>query len=294
MFYEYAWGMSIGINKSGTPGHVSLNWIDEHFHLPPEGSPPPAVRSLPIASTSLDPKASWQPMNYLINGTNGQFSMDVDTFNPHMFFRLKRDIASDARFAIRASVAGNGSMLPAGPILATVNQNVMLTAVPNPGYGICNWFLDGQIAQWGGTNFNLGGIDDEHTVVATILPINDLKVSISLATGPTNLVSVGTNFTFVIKVANLGLNPATGVNISGNLPPNLGLLSVTYSQGKGSLSATNLTWFAGKLPQNGSATATVAAVALTAGPGSITAAAIGQETEADLSNNQATANFLAQ
>jgi uncharacterized repeat protein (TIGR01451 family) len=221
--------------------------------------------------------------------------MEVDASRPQMFFRLKREIASGARFPINAVAAGNGTLQPAGTTLASVNQGLTFSAAPDQGYNVGAWYLDGQVAQMGGTNFSLAGVDDEHTVIATFLPINDLQVSMSaqLPVIQTNAVAVGTNVTLLVTVANRGLNPATGVMVGDYLPQELAVVSASFSQGKASQYGTNLVWAVGNLSRYASATATITCVPLAPGALATTVWAMGRESEADLSNNQVTSTVYA-
>ena len=295
VFYEYAQGLSIRASGSSQAGRAVLNWTDERSFLG-GGQPVYSVRSLPVASTSLDPNAAWQPMNYLISGTNGQFTMEVDTSNPHMFFRLRRQISDSTLFPVTARAVGSGSLQPSGVVLKGFNQSLTVMAAPNPGYGMGPWYLDGQTAQWGGTSFNLGAIDDEHSILATFIPNNDLRVCVfaQLPLGSTNPVPVGTNVTLRITVDNRSLNPATGVTVSSYLPQNFAVVSAAYSQGKANQFGANLVWSVGNLGRHASATATITVVPLSPTAGSFTASAIGNEPEADLTNNQAAALILVQ
>jgi hypothetical protein len=69
-------------------------------------------------------------------------------------------------FTIDATAGPGGSISPAS-VDVTYGGNSTFTATANLGYRIDKWFLDGSRAQIGGTTYNTGFIDTDHTVHVT-------------------------------------------------------------------------------------------------------------------------------
>src|SRR5258706_6435640 len=96
-------------------------------------------------------------------------------------------------------------------------------------------------------------------------------------------VTVGTNLTYTITVANAGPSGASGVTVTDPLPPGVTFVSATPSQGSCSGTAT-VTCALGTIAKNGSATVTIVVKPTVSGPISNTASVSANESDPDTTN----------
>ncbi|MHC4143322.1 MAG: InlB B-repeat-containing protein, partial [Planctomycetota bacterium] len=97
---------------------------------------------------------------------------DGSTANPRTDTNVTADITVTANFdAIEYEVTGisggNGSIAPAGATTVTHGSDLGFTAVPDDGYQVDTWSIDGGVAQTGGTSYTLTDIQAAHTVEVT-------------------------------------------------------------------------------------------------------------------------------
>jgi len=119
------------------------------------------------------------------------------------------------------------------------------------------------------------------------MPSADLSVT---KTASPNPVSVGQQFTYTIIVNNYGPDAATGVTLTDPLPANACLNAIAISPQIGHYTYTGNTiqWIIANLPVNSSATLTATVSALAAGELVNTSTVIGNETDPNPTNNNAT------
>jgi uncharacterized repeat protein (TIGR01451 family) len=99
---------------------------------------------------------------------------------------------------------------------------------------------------------------------------------------------MGASFTYVITLANVGLNTSTGVTVSNALPAGVSFVSASVSQGTVSNAGPVVTAHLGSMAAGGTATISIKVAAIVASTVTDTAAVMGNESELDLSNNRAT------
>ena len=78
---------------------------------------------------------------------------------------------SQLEYTVTPSAGPNGSISPAGPVTIAYGGSQALTAMPDVGYEVDAWYLDGSTAQNGGTNYTLSNIQADHTVQVTFKQI---------------------------------------------------------------------------------------------------------------------------
>ena len=79
-------------------------------------------------------------------------------------------------YDIIAITGPNGTIDPNGLVIVPTGSDQLFVATPDPGYQVDCWTVDEVEVQFGGTNFLLTGVQDEHMVVVSFKP---LTVSIS-------------------------------------------------------------------------------------------------------------------
>jgi subtilisin family serine protease len=82
----------------------------------------------------------------------------------HVTFRI-------LTYTVTASAGDNGSILPNGYITKDYGSSQQFTALPNTGYEVNEWTVDGNSIQTGGTTYTLSDITVAHTVGVTFKQI---------------------------------------------------------------------------------------------------------------------------
>ena len=72
---------------------------------------------------------------------------------------------------ITVSAGANGSIGPSGTIVKNDGESQQFTAMPNTGYTVDTWYLDGSADQTGGTTYTLNNIQSDHAVYVTFKTI---------------------------------------------------------------------------------------------------------------------------
>ena len=67
-------------------------------------------------------------------------------------------------FTVTASAGANGSIDPAGAVIVNYGDDQLFTAIPEAGYEVAKWFVDGESVQTGGTTYTLTGVTAAHMV----------------------------------------------------------------------------------------------------------------------------------
>ena len=109
--------------------------------------------------------------------------------------------ALSSSYIVIPSSDSNGTIVPSTPQTVTAGGSLAFTAVPNSGYTVNTWSVDGAVVQTGGTTYPLHNITADHTVQVTftslgysVTPSSDANGSISPGTMQT--VSSGGSITF--------------------------------------------------------------------------------------------------
>jgi hypothetical protein len=67
-------------------------------------------------------------------------------------------------YTVNASAGANGSIDPAGAVIVNYANDRLFTAIPDTGYEVTEWFVDGESVQTGGTTYTLTGVTAAHMV----------------------------------------------------------------------------------------------------------------------------------
>lgn len=116
------------------------------------------------------------------------------------------------QFILTVSAGANGSITPSGTVSVSQGSSQTFTAIPNSGYTVDQWFVDGVLVQTGGTTFTLSNITANHTVTVSFVTFAALGVVVG---------NIGANFF-------IGYSTDSGVSWTGQTIFN----SVTYSGGQ--------------------------------------------------------------
>ena len=86
------------------------------------------------------------------------------------------------QYTITALAGSGGAATPNGNLTETSGANQSFTAIPNPGYAVKQWTLDGNVMQTGGLSYNLNNIQSNHLVQVTFVSLpppifNGLRIS---------------------------------------------------------------------------------------------------------------------
>jgi len=125
------------------------------------------------------PAVGYEVDQWLVDGTvaqtgMSQFTLVKVTANHNVQVTFKQ-----LMFTITPSSDSNGGISPSTPQTIAYDGSVTFTAVPNTGYDVDTWLIDGSIAQVGGTQLTLNNIETNHTVRVTfklqVFTINPLQ-----------------------------------------------------------------------------------------------------------------------
>jgi hypothetical protein len=70
-------------------------------------------------------------------------------------------------YIITAAAGENGSINPLGQMMRDYGQNQQFKAIPNTGYTVQKWYLDGNKVRSGGSSYTLADIQADHTIHVT-------------------------------------------------------------------------------------------------------------------------------
>ncbi len=93
-------------------------------------------------------------------GTTYTLSDITATHTVHVTFKI-------LTYTVTASAGDNGSISPNGDITKDYGSSQQFTALPNTGYEVNEWTVDGNSVQSGGTTYTLSNITAAHTVHVT-------------------------------------------------------------------------------------------------------------------------------
>jgi len=124
----------------------------------------PVLAGVPLF-VNATPAAGWTFVRWTVNGANAGTTPSLNT-------NITSDTTIQATFTLSASksltitATGRGTTNPApGAYTHPTNSVVPITAVPDPGYALINWIVDGNIQYGGGDTLNLA-MDADHVVRA--------------------------------------------------------------------------------------------------------------------------------
>jgi hypothetical protein len=105
-------------------------------------------------------------------GTGVTYMQVVDPYSAATKITMLGDYTVMANFAIdtenvTVTAGANGSVDPNGVIVVGYGDNRIFTALPDAGYTVDTWYLDGNSVQIGGDTYTLSNITADHTVSVT-------------------------------------------------------------------------------------------------------------------------------
>lgn len=117
-------------------------------------------------------------------------------------------------FTVTPNAGSHGSISPATPQSVTGGGNIAFVAIPDSGYSVDQWLLDGNTAQSGGSVYNLNNVSANHTVsvlfaqttltistASLALSVNDIATNAALTGNPRQITITNTGFIAALNVA---------------------------------------------------------------------------------------------
>jgi uncharacterized repeat protein (TIGR01451 family) len=275
---------SIGLKFDPRLFQVELIWLDCRVIDCCPGCPgdPFAPLSYPEVSYSLGPSARWIPLTNPIKESNGQFSMTVDASEKQAFFRLVQRMPTNAQFVVTAAAGNHGSISPSGVLRVDGAANQSFSAIASNLYTVDRWFVDGEVAQFGGSTFTLSNIVEDHSVTVSFTLPDDLAVHKS---GPAGPVAVNSNMTYTLTVANRGTRVGNDVMVTDRLPIGFNFVSAVSSQGSCTVTSNIVKCTLGTLRERSTAFIQIMVRPTATGIFTNVADVVGAAPEPDLSNN---------
>jgi hypothetical protein len=172
------------------------------------------------------------------------------------------------QYRVASSPGVNGSITPKGLHMVNYGSSISFMAIANPGYGVNQWFIDGNLVQIGGTSYELTNITSNHEVNVTF--------------GQVTLVSSISSLALAVACSTSKPSCAT---VHSSLTGNLRKIMVTNN---GSASATNLAVSTSGLPSGTSISATTCNGTLNAGHSCMITIVPGAVASTDSNNNECT------
>jgi subtilisin family serine protease len=117
------------------------------------------------------PNTGYEVNEWTVDGNNIQsggtiytLSNITSTHTVHVTFKI-------LTYTVTASAGANGSISPNGDITKDYSSSQQFTALPNTGYEVNEWTVDGNNIQSGGTTYTLSDITATHTIAVTFRQI---------------------------------------------------------------------------------------------------------------------------
>jgi uncharacterized repeat protein (TIGR01451 family) len=239
----------------------------------------PATADLNVAIAAVpNPVLIGGTLTYTVsvtnNGPSSASSVSVTNVLP-----ISAQIQSTAVSGGTVSTVGNVILWSVSRLDMGASATATITVTPTA-EGIIT-----AIATVGATEFDPIPANNTARVSITVGAAADLAISLSAFPNP---VVAGSNVTYTIAVTNTGPSAATGVTVSGLLPPTVNVLSTNATQGSISISNSFLAWNLGALSNGTSASLTIVAKTTSSGTFSTTASVLATQTDPDPANNAAT------
>jgi hypothetical protein len=274
----------------------------DHLSWPLLPSSEPPIELQTADTLGLD--AQWTPptaaQGVSIIQTNGQNFATFVGSDPQRFFRLKQNLTG-SQFLLFAAAgdhgslavpAGGGVLGPDGVMTNAALSSATFFATATNDYYVDKWYLDGVAVQTNAPSLTVSNIASEHTLVVTFSPSNDLAVTLFESSGvrrPTETVHTNT---YVVEIANQGLNALSGVSMMNMLDPMVGFVSATTSQGTVNYVGGQVIANVGSLNPGDLVTVNIQFIPFFATTIVDTANVVCDQSEPDLSNNSATVSTV--
>lgn len=130
-------------------------------------------------SFSANPNTGYQVNQWILDGKavqTGGNSYQLSNINADHNITVN---FSSIQYKITSDIINNkGEINPRGITEVKHGESITFTATAPNQLGVYSWYLDGNIAQSGGINYNLSNVTSDHNVMVDFSPI-DLQVSVS-------------------------------------------------------------------------------------------------------------------
>jgi hypothetical protein len=121
-------------------------------------------------------------------------------------------------YTITPSAGANGVIVPSTMQVVSAGGTLIFTAIPDSGFGVVEWLLDGNLAQSGGTTYQLNNIQADHTVEVTFgqttLAALTQNLALSINAPSADPPLLGTPR--IIRIENTGSVPASGIQVNAS------------------------------------------------------------------------------
>jgi len=151
----------------------------------PNGSISPAspvtVKSGGRQQFTAQPDVGWEVDTWSLDGTIVQAAGDTYVLTDIQADHEVHVTFKQLQYTLTASAGQSGSISPAGPVAVGSGDSQEFTAEADVGYGVDAWYLDGSVAQLGGSSYMLDNIQATHTVHVTF---KEVQYTITPSAGP--------------------------------------------------------------------------------------------------------------
>jgi hypothetical protein len=115
-------------------------------------------------------------------------------------------------YTVTPSIGANGTLSPNTATTVTYGSSLAFAAVPNAGYCMGTWSLDGTVVQTGGRSYTLSNITANHTVAVTF-PVFTPTVTPSAGANGTISPATAAQYTYASNVT-FTATPNTGYSVN--------------------------------------------------------------------------------
>jgi uncharacterized repeat protein (TIGR01451 family) len=238
----------------------------------------PATADLAVGlAAAPNPVVIGATLTYTVSVTNNGPS---DASGVTVTNTLPASLAVLSATVSQGSITTGGGSWTIGTLPSGARATATITAVPTAEGS----FVGTSTVQ--GNQVDSVPVNNTATLTIVVGPSTDLAIGITDFPDP---VVVSSNVTYVVSITNLGPSAATGVSVNQFLPPGVPIVSTNPSQGVVSIAGSTVSWTVGALNSSAKATLTIVLTATTNGMLTTSASVAGDQPDANLANNSASA-----
>jgi uncharacterized repeat protein (TIGR01451 family) len=191
------------------------------------------------STSSLADSTAWSPVDKpLVLDLNGDFNVTLRPSEMMQYFRLRLSDTNRA-YTVDVGSGSHGVITPRGSISNVPGQSLAFAALPDLGYQVDRWYLDGKVQQIGGTNYTLLSDSPHNSLTVIFTPEVDLRLVYWVRPvpmpeeypGPLEVIKGG-NVVYTLTVVNSGSIGVTNIVLIDNLPANIGPAAVASTGAK--------------------------------------------------------------